>query len=120
VRGERGHGKGSVDVETYLYLQKVLGWAVDLLEALLARIWHRLHDCEWRHTSWFCLKGFRFGRLMNRFEAFSAGESVWSCEVHSEVKMSSELPPPLRLEIGRSRDYILAYLLCYAVLLTPL
>jgi len=30
--------------KAYFYLQEVLGWAIYLLEALLARIWHSLHD----------------------------------------------------------------------------
>ena len=32
-------------VVTYLYLEEVLRWAIYLFEALLARIWHSLHDC---------------------------------------------------------------------------
>ena len=34
-------------MRAYLYLQKVLRRAVDLLEALLARLWHGLHGCGW-------------------------------------------------------------------------
>ena len=33
------------EAEAHLYLQEILRRAIDLLEALLARIWHCLHDC---------------------------------------------------------------------------
>jgi hypothetical protein len=29
----------------YLDLEEVLWWAIDLFEALLARVWHGLHGC---------------------------------------------------------------------------
>jgi hypothetical protein len=32
-------------METYLDLEEVLWWAIDLFEALLARVWHCLHGC---------------------------------------------------------------------------
>jgi len=32
--------------KSYFYLQEVLWRAIDLFEALLARIWHCLHDCQ--------------------------------------------------------------------------
>jgi hypothetical protein len=45
--GGRKGGDGRVEGDVmYLYLEEVLGWAVDLLEALLARIWHGLHGCK--------------------------------------------------------------------------
>jgi hypothetical protein len=31
---------------TYFYLEEVLRWSINLLEALLTRIWHGLHGCE--------------------------------------------------------------------------
>lgn len=43
LRGEGPRGSGRV---TYFYLEEVLRRAVDLLEALLARIWHGLHGCK--------------------------------------------------------------------------
>jgi hypothetical protein len=36
---------GKRDV-TYFYLEEVLRRAIDLFEALLARIWHGLHSCK--------------------------------------------------------------------------
>jgi hypothetical protein len=46
-RGRRGTGQkglgGAGEREAYLYLEEVLRWAVDLLEALLSRIRHSLH-----------------------------------------------------------------------------
>jgi hypothetical protein len=41
-----GEGAGAWKEWTYFYLEEVLGRAVDLFEALLARIWHGLHDCK--------------------------------------------------------------------------
>jgi len=42
-----------------LYLEEILRWTVDLLKALLARVWHCLHDCGvwWRVACslWCCL-----------------------------------------------------------------
>ncbi len=32
--------------QAYFYLKEVLRRSVDLLEALLARVWHGLHDCN--------------------------------------------------------------------------
>jgi len=69
------------------YLEEVFGWAIDLLEALLARIWYGLH----------CCKDWALERRQNRcgrqlFRAFSsswcfprnkvaAGEVCLPCEV---------------------------------------
>ena len=40
-------------MRAYLYLQEVLGGPIDLLEALLARLWHGLHDCSGgRRNAW--------------------------------------------------------------------
>jgi hypothetical protein len=36
---------------TYLYLQEILGGAIDLLEALLARFGHGLHDCGYERRN---------------------------------------------------------------------
>jgi hypothetical protein len=48
VRCWRGSQKSSARLaktETYLDLEEVLWWAIDLFEALLARVWHCLHGC---------------------------------------------------------------------------
>lgn len=42
--------------EAYLYLQEVLWRAIDLFEALLSRIWHCLHDCDWWRKASFSLE----------------------------------------------------------------
>jgi len=67
------------------YLQEVLWWAIDLLEALLARIWHCLHLLRLVAHSLVLLEMvvpglYLWRKRLDRFEYSFAIECVWSCE----------------------------------------
>ena len=44
-RGSKKSNARLAKSKTYLNLEEVLWWAIDLFEALLARVWHCLHGC---------------------------------------------------------------------------